>query len=114
MLTSEEAARLLQLSADARARGDALLHLQVEVSRLTGEASSWGSAQNAVAANESVGYFLGEVERVGWRLEHTGYTFVESGATTSARMLSTGTGVVNHGAVTGYFTFRRVETTPGG
>jgi len=58
---------------------------------------------------DSVGYFLSDVERVGWRLEQTGYTFVESGATTSARMLSTGTGVVNHGAVSGYFTFRRVD-----
>ena len=30
------------------------------------------------------------------------------GATTSARMLSSGTGVVNHGHVAGYFTFRRI------
>lgn len=107
MLTADEAARLLKLATDARARGDVILHLQVEVSRLTGEASSWGSAENALAGNDSVGYFLGQVEALGWRLEHTGYTFVEAGATTSARMLSTGTGVVNHGAVSGYFTFRR-------
>ncbi|WP_311259826.1 hypothetical protein [Microbacterium sp. WCS2018Hpa-9] len=109
MLTTDEAARLLALSQDAHTRGDVLLHLQVEISRLTGDASSWGSADNQFTSNESVGYFLGEVEGVGWRLEHTGYTFVESGATTSARMLSTGTGVVNHGAVVGYFTFRRVS-----
>ena len=108
MLTTEEASRLLQLAHDAHARGDALLHLQVEVSRLTGEASSWGSADNDFRTNDGVGYFLSEVERVGWRLEHTGYTFVESGATTSQRMLSSGTGVVNHGGVAGYFTFRRV------
>ena len=108
MPTTEEATRLLQLSRDAYDRGDVLLHLQAEVSRLTGEASSWGSADNAFVSDEHVGYFLSEVERIGWHLEHTGYTFVESGATTSARMLSTGTGVVNHGAVAGYFTFRRV------
>ncbi|MEV4776855.1 hypothetical protein [Microbacterium sp. LWO13-1.2] len=108
MLTADEATRLLQHATDARTRGDLLLHLQVEVSRLTGEASSWGSAENALASNESIGYFLSQVEGIGWRLEHTGYTFVEAGATTSARMLSTGTGVVNHGAVAGYFTFRRV------
>ncbi|AKV87280.1 hypothetical protein AKG07_14400 [Microbacterium sp. CGR1] len=106
-MTTEEAARLLQLARDAYHRGDALLHLNVEVSRLTGEASTWGSAQNGFMSDDSIGYFLSEVERVGWRLDHTGYTFVESGATTSARMLSTGTGVVNHGAVEGYFTFRR-------
>mgnify|MGYP007064632101 CR=1 FL=1 len=41
MPTSEEATRLLQLSRDAYDRGDALLHLQAEVSRLTGQPSSW-------------------------------------------------------------------------
>ncbi|WP_449407372.1 hypothetical protein [Microbacterium maritypicum] len=110
MLTSDEAARLLDIARDAYIRGDTLLHLHVEVSRLTGEPSSWGSAANDYVQNESVGYFLSEVEGLGWRLEHTGYTFVESGATTSQRMLGTGSGVVNHGAVSGYFTFRRAAS----
>ncbi|MBT2473068.1 hypothetical protein J7E68_00330 [Microbacterium sp. ISL-103] len=108
MPTSEEATRLLQLSRDAYDRGDVVLHLPTEVSRLTGQPSSWGSSENDFVSDDHVGYFLSEVERIGWRLEHTGYTFVESGATTSARMLSSGTGVVNHGHVAGYFTFRRI------
>lgn len=107
MPTAEQAAQLLQLARDAHARGDAILHLQVDVSVLAGEASSWGSAGNTVTRDDSVGYFLGDVERIGWRLEHTGYTFVESGATTSQRIFGSGEGVVNHGAVLGYFTFRR-------
>jgi len=108
MPTTEEAERLMQLSREAFDRGDVVLHLQAEVSRLTGQASSWGSAENDFVSDDHVGYFLSEVERIGWRLEHTGYTFVESGATTSARMLSSGTGVVNHGHVAGYFAFRRI------
>lgn len=107
MPTAEEASRLLHLARDAHARGDALLHIQIDISMLTGEQSSWGSAGNTVSNDESVGYFLGEIEKVGWRLEHTGYTFVESGATTSQRIFGTGEGVVNHGAVIGYYTFRR-------
>lgn len=107
MPTADQAAHHLQLARDAHARGDLLLHIQLDVSLLTGEASSWGSAGNSITTDESIGYFLTEVEKVGWRLEHTGYTFVESGATTSARMFGTGEGVVNHGAVAGYFTFRR-------
>lgn len=110
MLTADEATRLLDTAREAHTRGDTLLHLHVEVSRLTGEPSSWGSASNDYIHDENVGYFLSEVERLGWRLDHTGYTFVESGATTSTRMLSTGTGVVNHGAVSGYFTFRRAQS----
>ena len=109
MPTSEYAAHLLELARTGRERGDLLLHIQVEISRLTGEASSWGSADNAFASDESIGYFLSEVERVGWRLEHTGYAFVESGATTSSRIFGTGEGVVNHGFTSGYFTFRRVD-----
>ncbi|MFK0242974.1 MULTISPECIES: hypothetical protein [unclassified Microbacterium] len=110
MLTSDEAERLLGAAREAHTRGDPLLHLHVEVSRLIGAPSSWGSAANDYLQNESIGYFLGQVERVGWRLEHTGYAFVESGATTSERVLSTGAGVVNHGAVSGYFTFRRAAS----
>lgn len=107
MPTADVAARLLQHAKDVHARGDLLLHLQLDVSLLTGESSSWGSAGNMMSTDDTIGYFLGEIEKSGWRLEHTGYTFVESGATTSARIFGTGEGVVNHGAVAGYFTFRR-------
>ena len=105
MPTQPEAARLLQLAHDARTRGDAL-HLQFDVAQLTGESSSWGSAENRMQRDDHVGWFLSEVEKLGWRLEHTGYVFVESGATTSARIFGTGEGVVNHGGVEAFFTFR--------
>jgi len=106
MPSQNEAARLLQLASDARTRGDALLHLQFDVAQLTGETSSWGSADNRMMRDDHVGWFLSEVEKLGWRLEHTGYVFVESGATTSARIFGTGEGVVNHGGVEAFFTFR--------
>ncbi|MFT4219633.1 MAG: hypothetical protein QM611_03845 [Microbacterium sp.] len=51
----------------------------------------------------------GEIEKLGWRLEHKGYAFVNVSATTSIRVLGTGSGVVNHGGVAGHFTFRRVD-----
>lgn len=107
MPTAEEANRQLELARTAYDRGDALLHLQLEVSRLTGQPSSWGSADNAFASDDGIGYFLSEIERVGWRLEQSGYAFVETGATTSSRIFGTGEGVVNHGFTSGYFTFRR-------
>lgn len=106
MPTPAEATRLLQLARDARTRGDLLLHLQFDVAQLSGEASSWGSAENRMQRDDFVGYFLSQVENLGWRLEHTGYAFVESGATTSARFFGTGEGVVNHGGIEAFFTFR--------
>jgi hypothetical protein len=107
MPTADEAARRLHHAHEAHARGDALLHVQLDTSLLVGEASTWGSAGNNLTGDDSIGYLLGEIEKIGWRLEHTGYTFVESGATTSARIFGSGEGVVNHGAVVGYFVFRR-------
>ena len=106
MPSPDEASRLLQLAIDARRRGDALLHLQIDIAHLTGQASSWGSAENRMQRDDHVGYFLSEVEKHGWRLEHTGYAFVESGATTSSRIFGTGEGVVNHGGIEAFFTFR--------
>jgi hypothetical protein len=107
MPTAEEASRLLALAHSTHARGDVLLQIAVDASILTGERSSFGSAGNTATHDESVGYFLGEIEKIGWRLEHSAFTFVESGATTSARIFGTGEGVVNHGAVVGYYVFRR-------
>lgn len=107
MPSAEEATRLLGIAHQTHDRGDALLQLAVDVSLLIGEKSSFGSAGNTATHDESIGYFLSEVEKIGWRLEHSGFTFVESGATTSARMWGTGEGVVNHGAVVGYYVFRR-------
>lgn len=106
MPTPHESTRLLQLAQEAKVRGDHLLHLQFDVAQLSGEASSWGSAENRMQRDDYVGYFLSQVENLGWRLEHTGYAFVESGATTSARFFSTGEGVVNHGGIEAFFTFR--------
>ncbi|MEW1962990.1 hypothetical protein AB0269_11085 [Microbacterium sp. NPDC077644] len=108
MPTADEASRLLGLAHHTYERGDDLLQIAVDVSLLTGEKSSFGSAGNTATHDESIGYFLGEVEKIGWRLESSAFTFVESGATTSARMWGTGEGVVNHGAVVGYYVFRRV------
>lgn len=108
MPAADVSSRLLQHALDARRRGDSVLHLQFDIAQLTGAASSWGSAENGVVRDESVGWFLSEVEKLGWRLEHTGYVFIESGATTSNRVFSTGTGVVNHGGVEGMFAFRAV------
>jgi hypothetical protein len=99
---------LLDVARTAHARGDGLLQLQFEVSQLTGEASAWGSSENAMSPDETVGWILGEVEKTGWMLEHTGFVFVETGSSTSNRVLSTGQGTVTRGGVHGHYVFRRV------
>ena len=92
-------------------RGDTLLQLQIESGRLAGASSSWGSSENLAVSDPDVGWLLGHVEAIGWRLEQTGYVFVETGSSSSARILSTGEGTVNRGEIIGYYVFRRAAVS---
>ncbi|WP_324645081.1 hypothetical protein [Pseudarthrobacter sp. LT1] len=52
---------------------------------------------------------LGQIEALRWHLEHAGYVFVETGSTSTNRVLATEQGVVTKGHVAGISLFRRVE-----
>lgn len=110
MVDQHEATRLISWAQTARQRGDLLLHLQFPVASLGQGESTWGAAGNEIYVDDSVGALLGEIERLGWFLQHVGYSFVGSGSTSSAKMFTTGQGVVNYGITYGHFTFRRVQT----
>ena|SRR6187549_2234951 len=107
--TASDAA--LATARAAFARGDTLLQLQIESGRLAGASSSWGSSENLAVSDPDVGWLLGHVEAIGWRLEQTGYVFVETGSSSSARILSTGEGTVNRGEIIGYYVFRRAAAS---
>jgi hypothetical protein len=51
---------------------------------------------------------LGQIEQLGWHLEHAGWTFIETGATSSDMIFGSGQGTVTQGEVTGIYLFRRV------
>lgn len=96
------------LARGAFARGDGFFQLMMPAGALAGEPSLLGSSENRI---EGAGdpHVLALVEREGWRLEHVGYVFVETGATTTNRMFNTGQGVVTRGVVQGVYLFRRAE-----
>lgn len=110
MPTQAEIDRHLATARAAAERGDQVLHLQLEVSGLAGEQSAWGSSSAGIHGDDTVGQFLSYIETLGWVLANTGYTFVETGSSTSARIFSTREGRVNQGVVLGYFTFRRTSS----
>ena len=89
-------------------RGDAFFQLEIEVNRLSGGASSFGSSSNYLQRRGRPD-LLGQIEDEGFRLEHTGYVFIETGATSTNRVLTTGQGTVTRGFVQGIYLFRRVE-----
>lgn len=87
--------------------GARFFQIELEVSSLAGAASSFGSSRNVVTHAGGASDVLGQIEDVGWRLEHAGWVFIETGATSTNRVLSTGQGTVTKGNVTGIYLFRR-------
>ncbi|GAA4381117.1 hypothetical protein [Paeniglutamicibacter cryotolerans] len=106
---AEFAASPLGLAIAAHTNGDAFFQVQIEVSSLTGTASFFGSSENDVHHSGKSTDTLGQIEKVGWRLEHVGYVFIETGSTSTNRVMSTGQGVVTRGNVTGIYLFRRTS-----
>jgi hypothetical protein len=49
---------------------------------------------------------LGEIERVGWRLEHVGYYFMLTGETSTDRVFGTGQATAVSGVTVGVYLFR--------
>lgn len=94
----------------ARQDGRQLFQILLPLAELDGSGSSFGSSDNqlkGVVGNT----VLDDIEKVGWRLEHVDAVFAETGATSSARMLSTGEGTVTRGTIYGLYVFRAAEST---
>lgn len=93
--------------------GAQFFQIELTVSQLGGEASFFGSSTSSVTHVGQASDALGQIEQVGWRLEHAGWTFIETGATSSNALFGTGQGTVTQGEVTGIYLFRRVPVTSG-
>jgi len=91
--------------------GAQFFQIELTVSQLGGEASFFGSSTSSVTHVGQASDALGQIEQVGWRLEHAGWTFIETGATSSNALFGTGQGTVTQGEVTGIYLFRRVPVT---
>jgi hypothetical protein len=90
----------------AREGGQRLFQVLLPLAELGGDDSYFGSADNRLQTSTTQTTVLDEIEKVGWRLEHAHAVFAETGATSSARMLSSGEGTVTRGTVYGLYVFR--------
>ena len=52
---------------------------------------------------------LGEIERLGWRLEHAGYFFMITGETSTARVFVSGDNTAVSGVTVGVYLFRNTR-----
>lgn len=100
----------LSRAETAMQNGSRFFQLILPVSELAGTDSSFGSSSNEIRSSDGASDLLGQIEDLGWRLEHVGYAFVETGSTSTNSFLSTGQGTVTKGQVQGIYLFRNTRT----
>jgi len=91
----------------AKGRGDRFFETTMPVSQISGGAR-WGTTRTQTETGD---YYkqpdaLGAIESVGWKLEHVGYVFLETGTISTRRVLLTGEKTATTGVLTGIYLFR--------
>lgn len=95
----------LGMAEAAKERGDLFYQLEIEINSISG-ASGFGSSTARIRRSGGRPDVLGQIEELGWRLEHVGYVFIETGATSTNRAFGTGQGTVTKGFTQGIYLFR--------
>lgn len=87
--------------------GQAFFQLTVNISEVQGRASDWNYSQSTQTRRFNSSDLLGQIEEMGWHLEHVGYVFVETGEIARAKAMSSGSVTRTQGYVEGIYLFRR-------
>jgi len=88
----------------AKEAGQPFFEIQLEVGSHTGSAG-FGSAAGRRTTSSSAAT-LGEIEKLGWRLEHAGYYFMITGETSTGRVFVSGEETAVSGVTVGVYLFR--------
>ena len=88
----------------AREAGQSFFEVQLEVAGHAGRAG-FGSIDGRRSTSSSAAT-LGEIEKLGWRLEHAGYYFMITGETSTDRVFVTGQATAVSGVTIGVYLFR--------
>lgn len=91
----------------AREAGQRFFEVQLEVGAHTGSAG-FGSTDGRRTTLSSAAT-LGEIEKVGWHLEHASYYFMITGETSTSRVLVSGQATAVSGVTIGVYLFRNGE-----
>jgi hypothetical protein len=87
--------------------GQTFFEIQLQVGAHTGSAGFGATdSQRTVASSAAI---LGEIEKLGWRLEHVGYHFMVTGETSTARVFVSGEATVISGVTVGVYLFRNTQ-----
>lgn len=87
--------------------GQAFFQFAANVSLIQGRATDWNYTQTTQTRRFSSTDVLGQIEEVGWHLEHVGYVFVETGVNERSKVITSGSVSRTNGYVEGIYLFRR-------
>jgi len=87
--------------------GQMFFQLTTNISQIEGRSSDWNYGQSTQTKRLNATDTLGQIEEMGWHLEHVGYVFVETGEVARAKALSSGSVTRTQGYVEGIYLFRR-------
>ena len=91
-------------------RGDRFFQISLKESEVEGKSTDWTFSQSTTTKKvKGATDVLGQIEELGWHLEHVGYVFVETGAVDRNKAFSGGTVTRTNGYVQGTYLFRAVQ-----
>ncbi|MGH3158057.1 MAG: hypothetical protein ACRDNF_15980 [Streptosporangiaceae bacterium] len=93
--------------------GQMFFQLTTNISQVDGRSSDWNYSQSTQTKRFNATDTLGQIEEMGWHLEHVGYVFVETGEVARAKALSSGSVTRTQGYVEGIYLFRRRNSRDG-
>jgi hypothetical protein len=88
----------------AKEEGQPFFEVQLEVGGHTG--SAWFGSAEGRRTTASSAAVLGEIEKLGWRLEHASYYFMVTGETSTDRIFLSGEATAMSGVTIGAYLFR--------
>lgn len=99
----------LGMATAAKEAAQTFFEVQLEVGRAEGTAM-WGTRDHISSEQiSSSAELLGEIEQLGWRLEHVGYVFRMTGQSSSERIFVSGEESAVSGVTLGIYLFRNTD-----
>ena len=96
-------------AATAYQAGQMFFQIEMNVSEIEGKATDWGYTQSSQTKRFNASDTLGQIEELGWHLEHFAAVFVETGEVARSKVMSSGMVTRTNGYVEGIYLFRRVR-----
>jgi hypothetical protein len=87
--------------------GQTFFQATIDISKVSGKASEYWGLDSTHTKHFDAVDTLGQIEELGWHLEHVGYVFVQTGEVSRDKMMSSGQITKMNGYVEGVYLFRR-------